>query len=603
MVFIASYAETTKLCEFTDQDNFVCLKKCLRGKAAETVEALLISPNNLTRIMSVLKTHFGQPQFIVESMISKARNLSKVKDDVIQTFIDFGTAVRNVAETAKNLNCSDHLTNPQLLRDLESKLSTPACVQWYEYVAFDNTRTRNLILFAEWLEKKTEIMCQMYRPTYPSEYDKRNKGYDSRERNKFRRPGEHAMVVKEDDNQQKKDKQFEQKDFKQKKCSYCQKTGHAIQKCQKFKDADVNTKWTEVKDKRLCFACLNFGHGVPICRSKKICGTDGCEKFHHTLLHKSTPTDERRRSTENVNLMDSEENQAVKTANISYALHGEEKGKDSEYPDSKLRILPINPEGPNGTVNAFVLLDPGASCSLITESLAQRLGLKGNNIRLKLSGVNKVGVVRNSREVSFRVTTADGRISYDLVNVCTVDELPLPHQTIKPSLLKKYRHLQGLGIEPFSNGKPEILLGQDHGDLICSHEVRTGSHNAPIAVRTLLGWTLSGRKSTLSREEYNYCFHEDSIEKLDDLHAMVKKDFELNAIGVKIFDVKTRSTEDERSQVIMDKTMRDIGGQWETSLLWKVGDIPRSDGYQNAFNRLRSMEKRWTTIRSLEKDT
>ena len=38
-------------------------------------------------------------------------------------------------------------------------------------------------------------------------------------------------------------------------------------------------------EKRLCLGCLNYGHMLSVCNSKRPCGKDGCERFYHQLIH------------------------------------------------------------------------------------------------------------------------------------------------------------------------------------------------------------------------------------------------------------------------------------------------------------------------------
>ena len=37
----------------------------------------------------------------------------------------------------------------------------------------------------------------------------------------------------------------------------------------------------------MCFSYLGKGHGIRVCRSKKVCGIDGCQKVHHQDLHET----------------------------------------------------------------------------------------------------------------------------------------------------------------------------------------------------------------------------------------------------------------------------------------------------------------------------
>ena len=61
---------------------------------------------------------------------------------------------------------------------------------------------------------------------------------------------------------------------------------HRIWQCETFKKKSIDDRYKIVKDKKLCFSCLNSNRQIKDCKTK-ICGIDGCEKFHNRLLHKA----------------------------------------------------------------------------------------------------------------------------------------------------------------------------------------------------------------------------------------------------------------------------------------------------------------------------
>ncbi|MEO0686947.1 MAG: DUF1759 domain-containing protein, partial [Cyanobacteria bacterium J06649_11] len=65
------------------------------------------------------------------------------------------------------------------------------------------------------------------------------------------------------------------------KCTFC-KESHPSAKCDIVKDVD--SRWSLVKRKHLCFLCLRSGHGSHSCNSKKMCSS--CGKKHHVSLCK-----------------------------------------------------------------------------------------------------------------------------------------------------------------------------------------------------------------------------------------------------------------------------------------------------------------------------
>jgi hypothetical protein len=68
-------------------------------------------------------------------------------------------------------------------------------------------------------------------------------------------------------------------------CHCCGSKDHVIYMCDKFIGLPLKQKLAIVKDKQLCFRCLNSKHLARDCKVKFYCDVDRCGKRHHRLLH------------------------------------------------------------------------------------------------------------------------------------------------------------------------------------------------------------------------------------------------------------------------------------------------------------------------------
>lgn len=68
------------------------------------------------------------------------------------------------------------------------------------------------------------------------------------------------------------------------KCSYCDKE-HDTDKCYAFKRLSAADRWRVVTERAWCFGCLTEGHMLPSCDERRKCAVDGCEYWHHVMLH------------------------------------------------------------------------------------------------------------------------------------------------------------------------------------------------------------------------------------------------------------------------------------------------------------------------------
>ena len=67
------------------------------------------------------------------------------------------------------------------------------------------------------------------------------------------------------------------------KCLYCSDR-HVIRDCPYFVTLDRSQKLAVIRDRKLCFRCLNKGHVIKRCRSRVKC--DVCGRRHLTVMHR-----------------------------------------------------------------------------------------------------------------------------------------------------------------------------------------------------------------------------------------------------------------------------------------------------------------------------
>jgi hypothetical protein len=77
--------------------------------------------------------------------------------------------------------------------------------------------------------------------------------------------------------------------FKEGQCSCCRQA-HLIPDCPKFKKLSNQKQSNIIRRDHLCYHCLEGPHLIKDCKidEGKLCGKDGCELYHHRVLHRST---------------------------------------------------------------------------------------------------------------------------------------------------------------------------------------------------------------------------------------------------------------------------------------------------------------------------
>lgn len=152
--------------------------------------------------------------------------------------------------------------------------------------------------------------------------------------------------------------------------------------------------------------------------------------------------------------------------------------------------------GPQGQSRVVrVLYDSCSTYSFIRKSTAEQLNLP--EIRTIALVINTFGcnvIKRDFPVVTLKLNSLRDDPSHS-VDLIVTDDLVHPIQGQRVEI-SSYRHLKSLFLpEDYHSGSPlsvDVILGADYFHDFVLHKIRRGSHHEPIAVKTVLGWTLHG---------------------------------------------------------------------------------------------------------------
>ena len=267
-LFISSFENSTKLCGFTDDENLLRLQRALRGKALEFVSCKLTLPSLVPEVISTLRMLYGRPESIIHNLLVKLRGGPNVNVNKLETLISFSLDVKNIVATMQAAHLYSHLNNPMLIQEFIERLPSSMRLEWA--VFSKNVREVNLTEFSNWLFNLAEAASSVI----PFSNLSLN---ESNEKRKATRVNMHTEPIPEVNNNEKRHSDA--------KCFCCDKIGHFIVKCEKFKSLEYNDKWNLIRDKKLCRSCLK-PHDPKFCRERKECRINGCTAKHSFLLHK-----------------------------------------------------------------------------------------------------------------------------------------------------------------------------------------------------------------------------------------------------------------------------------------------------------------------------
>lgn len=188
--------------------------------------------------------------------------------------VSFVTKVRNCVSAMQCLKQTGHLHNPDLLKEIIAKMP-PALI--YEYNRFVNANPSNeprLLILSEFLYREAEMACVAGTSGNVGKATKNILTTVTNSESDTTHP-----------NKKPKRKESPKRKSKQKKCLFCENTGHYISVCWKFGHETVNERWKWAGKSNSCFKCLARTHKISNCKFQKSCSFDGCKKGHHQRLH------------------------------------------------------------------------------------------------------------------------------------------------------------------------------------------------------------------------------------------------------------------------------------------------------------------------------
>ncbi|XP_062711297.1 uncharacterized protein LOC134289465 [Aedes albopictus] len=568
-LFFSMYNSSTQMCGFSNEENMLRLRKCLRGKALEAVRCRLLHPSNVNSVISTLKMLYGRPEAIVQSAIRKVRSLPSPQVERLDTVVNFALTVENLVATIEACGIEDFVYNASLKFELIDRLPPGLKLDWAKHSR--NISSPNLLDFSGWLYSIAEDASAVMQTSVGGSRGRGPKdGFVNI----------HAETELDHSGETRSESTMQGSSSAQ-DCFVCKGSCPSVAKCKRFGELSLDAKWAVVRDVKLCRKCLRRHNGS--CRQQKPCGVKGCTFLHHPLLHNKLQDTEKELS-----------DQAPPSTTGSCNVH------QVQTSEVLFRIVPVLLHGPSKAIQTYAFIDDGSELTLLEDSLAEELGVKGprTSLCLKWTGGTK-RVEAESQIVDVGISsTGKSEQPYMMTKVHTIQNLQLRPQTLVLAELQQwFKHLKGLSVESYTNVCPRILIGLDNASLGHAMKGREGKPCEPIAVKTRLGWIVYGSCSR-TQQDFSYV-NVHAIEVCecnrvsdDDLHTTMKEYFALDSLGIAKPNKILRSTEDERAMEILETHSSRKEGRYESGLLWKYDDVRLPNSTGMAFRRWQCLDRR-----------
>ena len=240
-----------------------------------------------------------------------------------------------------------------------------------------------------------------------------------------------------------------------------------------------------------------------------------------------------------------------------------------------------------GNIKTYAYLDNCSTHSFVTEKLLEMGDLTVKDEILYSSGSIHGSQNLSSKIVDLTVRPPTSHVRFEITNAFVVPRLPAGRRAV-PCDLEDNPHLNGLPLAAhLEDVEVSVLIGQDHAHLLTPLEVRkhpdfsaTRTRGRPYAVKTLLGWAISGRGSAKPVDKREVAL----ISKQYDLETNIQRLWDVER---ELDDVVEKSITDRRVENEWRKTYTiDSDNHYVVSIPLKNSKVTFPDNREYALNRL-----------------
>ena len=428
----------------SDVQKMTYLKNLVSGTAAQTIAGFKISSVNYAQALQLLKERYENKHVQISVHMNRLLEISPIDDmNKVEELRELYNTIEIQMRSLLNLGIEDKMYGPFLIPVLQRKIPNELNLIFSRYF-----HSRDSWDIKELLEQfKVELMA---REKAVSQHSTENNelftasSLLSGAHNRSKKSEKQALV-----------------------CVFCEQS-HKPQHCKNV--TELQARKAILREKGKCFRCLRSGHLSSRCSSRIKCFN--CSKTHHAAVCEGERTQT--------------------TPEVTSSMHTSSSSSASVL--LQTARAPVFTENKQEQRISRILFDGGSQFSYISKELRHELKLKTierNEVIIKAFG--KTSSKEIMEKVRLNIKTIDDRmISIE----CYVKDIcyPLTGQNTVLAA-EKYKHLRNLNLADPNYGTShiDILVGSDYyWSFVTNDIIRGPSDDAPVAIKTNLGFILSG---------------------------------------------------------------------------------------------------------------
>ena len=215
------------------------LKLCTTGKARSTIEGYGYSGVYFDQAFAALQRRFGSPHLVVSAQIEKMNKHPVVKMHNSDAIIEFSQIVNAFVSVLSSEGYFSDLQSSSNMSLVVSKLPINLKGQWFAFLE-RGTSVANLVTFRDWLQQKAVVHGRLLMSS------------GKQERSELKAPGKikkHTVFATNTSSSTPNNALS---------FPVCQEV-HKVWKCKWFLEKSVKDRIAFVREKKLCFSCLQSG--------------------------------------------------------------------------------------------------------------------------------------------------------------------------------------------------------------------------------------------------------------------------------------------------------------------------------------------------------
>ena len=556
--FIRSFEENVEKMLSDDGARLARLIHLCKGEAGRAIRCCSIMNPELgyARARRVLEQRFGDKHTITELWIKRLNdggpriNLQEYADELLECY-----------ESLNALGASQEMNAQRTLLTMITRLPIHLQNKWQDYV-FDlrshRDRRPTLKDVVDFVGRAAAVMSD---PVYGSA--------SMRGRRVERTPTRMTYAATADV-----------------RCPICDDGEHSVPQCRRFIEMNASDRLDVALKRQICFMCLTPGHITRECSNPVKCQERGCGQRHATVLHDADWEGLRRASREK------RDAEARGLGSNSSAPEGHHVSSSHHVMGKKVALpfLLVNVTSPETgiSVKTYALLDSGSNVSLCQDKLLHLLKAHGRTERLSLTTLDKESNETTAQVISLRISNLDGS-----------DELTIPQVFARPNLrlsssnlvteaeVQKWPHLKDLPLHHAEIDDVTLLIRQDCPEALIPLTTVPGGKGEPYAVRTRLGWSVSGPVSnSVARLSSSHYISNEGL-----LQEKVDRFWKLESSGI-YEQEKSMSVDDRLVLALWDEKVSYSGGHYVLPIPFKSSTPKLPDNRQMAEKRLSSLKRK-----------